>query len=264
MAPARLTGPSAVSLKVRRPRRIDLPHLVRLYNRENEQRTASCVRSATWGGFTRGTSWSVGAWTRLAVDGGGRICAYVTCDDTPERCKVAEVGGISDDAHHTILHLLGRRAAALGVDEIQLCVPPDHPFGLFLRQFGCRVSSLYLRNAGPMGRIIHLQPFLKKLLPVLAGRWHSAETELVLATDLGTCAIRRAAGAGDLCLAAQPSRGAPRLRLGQEVLMQLACGYRSVEDCWRAGQAQGGARARHLAGELFPLHEGHMWWSDRF
>lgn len=251
-------------LRVRPSRRADTPRLLELYHRQNATRTASCLRAATWRGFTRGTSWSVGAWSRLVVDGGDHICGYVTCDDTHERCKVAEVGGSGDDAHHTLLHLLGRRAARLGVEEIGLSVPPDHPFGLFLRQFGCRINSRYPRNAGPMGRIIHLEPFLERLLPVLAGRWRDPESELVLATDLGTRALRRARRGGELRVVAKPAPGAPRLRLGQAALMQLACGYRTVEDCWLAGQARGTVVARRLAGELFPLQNGHMWWSDRF
>jgi len=251
-------------LRLRPVRRVDLPALVRLYNRENGQRTISCVRSRTWAGFTRGTQWGVDAWSRVAVDGADKIRGYIACDDTTQRCKVAEVGGAHDDVHRTFLHLLGRRAAAMGVERIQLSLPPDHAFGLFLRQFGCEVRAIHPRNAGAMGRVIHLRPFLEQLRPELERRWPHDAAELALVTDLGTCALRRAARGGSLALSGRPTRGAPRLKLGQAALMQLACGYRSVEDCWRAGEVTGAARARRLAAELFPLQVGHMWWSDRF
>ncbi|MFH1568265.1 MAG: GNAT family N-acetyltransferase, partial [Gemmatimonadota bacterium] len=251
-------------LRVRPMRRNDLPSLVRIYNRDNAERTASCVRPRSWGGFTRGTWWGVAAWPRLAVDRADRPVGYVTCDAVPERCKVAEVGGRGDDAHHTLLHLLSRRARSLGVEQIQISAPPDHAFALFCRGFGCRTHSLCPRNGGPMGRIIHLRPFLTRLAPVLASRWASEERELVLATDLGTCALVRDRGRSGVQVAARHARGALRVSLPQDALMQLACGYRSAAACWESGQLAGSAAARHLAAQLFPVHEGHMWWSDRF
>lgn len=250
--------------RIRPARRSDLQGLVRLYNRENATLTASCVRPNSWAGFTRGTQWDVGTWVRVVVDGADRICGYVVCDDTTERCKVAEVCGSGDDVHHTILNVLSRRAARHGLGEIRLSLPAGHGFGLFLRQRGCTVVSGYPRNAGAMGRVIHLRPFMKALLPVLDARWGDGEGELGLATDIGTGAIRRARRGGDLRLVDQPSSVATCLRLGQDVLMQLACGYRTVEDCWSAGQLRGALRARRFGARLFPPHDAHMWWSDRF
>ncbi|MFC1525360.1 GNAT family N-acetyltransferase [Candidatus Latescibacterota bacterium] len=250
-------------LKLRRLRRADLPAVVRIYNRDNAARTASCVRTSRWRGFERGTSWGVGAAPHVAVGESGRVVGYICLDGTEERCRASEVGGTGDDVFHTLLAALARRAVSLRREEISLSVPGDHPFALFCRQFGARATSQFVRRGGPMGRIIDLESFLCKLLPVLGERWQGAAPELVLATDLGTCVLRRGRG-GELVLAARPTRGALRLRLNQDVLMQLACGYRSVEACWLAGDLSGTVASRDLAGRLFPLHQGHMWWSDRF
>jgi predicted acetyltransferase len=252
------------ALGIRPMRPADLPAIVRLYNRDNATRTASVVRRAgTWDGFPMGSQFGISPIGRVITDAGRRVVGYVVYDDTKRRVRAAEVGGNGIAVHGTILRHLAERAVRLRCQELSCSIPVDHPFARFCRQFGCRDSTHFAPNAGPMGRIINLGSFLGKVAGELESRWGSTEREmkLTLRTDLGSCSVGWENGS--LRMAAT-ERGGTRVQLTQDALMVLMMGYRTPADLLSSGQLRAPQAVRGLLERLFPQQQAHMWWPDRF
>lgn len=247
-------------MRVRPHRKVDQGAIARLYNRENAARTGSVVRDPkAWKGVEMGSGFGVDAGVQVVVDGADRVQGYVVYDAALDRCRAAEVGGQGEEVFSTLLWFLARRGVALRREEVSLSIPPDHPFARYCRRFGCRVDTRYPRNAGPMGRIIHLSSFMQKLLPELGRRWVGAQP-LGIKTDLGTVVLQPQRGG----LRLREGAGQGGMRLGQEVLMQLLMGYCTPEDLLAAGRLEAPRHCHALLGNLFPPTQAHMWWPDRF
>ena len=249
--------------KMRRVKKTDWPQIVRIYNRDNDRRTASVVRAPrTWDRFPMGSQFGVKAEVWVAVDDRDRIKGYIAVDDVEHRVRAAELGGEGEDLFHSLLQFLASRAVKLRRQELSLSIPVDHPFALFCRNFGCRESTHFGRNGGPMGRIINLNSLLEKILPELGERWGYGDREVGVsfATDLGNYSLNwkggklPLAGGGEGC----------RVRLRQEALMLLLMGYRTPSDLLAEGEIKVGRRVLPLLERLFPLQQAHMWWPDRF
>lgn len=249
-------------LNMRAARKGDYQAIARLYNRDSACRTASCVRDKRWNGFPMGSNFEVSCTTRVVVDTRDRIVGYVVYDDVEDRCRIAELGGQHIDVLHTLLNDMARRAVALRRENITLSLPPDHPFALFCRDYGCRVNTRYERCAGPMGRLINLRSFVEKMLPELTERWGANDRaqRLDIRTDIGHFALR---WKGDtLRISDAATRGA--VRLGQTALTQLFLGYRTPTSLHTSGELKASAAQLKLLEPLFPLQQAHMSWPDRF
>ncbi|MBM3277672.1 MAG: GNAT family N-acetyltransferase [Candidatus Handelsmanbacteria bacterium] len=248
------------TLRLRLYRKADRAAIARLYNRQNGLRTGTVVRDPrTWKGIPMGSGFGVEAGVQVAVDGKDRVRGYVVYDAVPDQCRSAEVGGEEAQVFDTLLWFLARRALALRREEISLSLPPDPPFALYCQPLGCQVDTRYLRNAGPMGRIINLESCLKKLLPQLGQRWQGAQS-LGNTTDLGAWVLR--AGWGGLQLKEESIL--KDLSLKQEVLTQLLMGYHAPGELLAGGKLQAPRTCRALLERLFPPTQSHMWWPDRF
>lgn len=251
-------------LAIRSMRPDDLPHITRLYNRDNAERTGSVVRDSTWRGFAMGSDFGVETDTKVVLNVQGRIGGYVVCDKTLDRCRAAEVGGRTEAVFSTILHFLARRSVQLRREEISLALPIDHLFARYCQSYGCRGQTRFIRNAGPKGRITQLQPFLDKILPVLAERWgqQNRERALALTTDIGTSVLRWRRGR--LATDKTAAKSALNVRVGQDALMLLAMGYHPADDLRTRGALNTNKEALAILARLFPLQTAHMAWPDRF
>lgn len=249
-------------LKTRALKKGDMPHIARIYNRTNAKLTASCVRNIrTWHGFPRGSGFFVPCFVRVVVDARDRIVGYAVYDDVKDRCRIAEVGGQSADVFSSLLHDMARRAVALRREKLSLSLPPDHTFALFCRDYGCSARTTYERNAGSMGRIINLRPFVEKLLPELAQRWTSNNrSTLSIRTDIGHFSLRW--HKQHLTIGDASARGAAHIN--QDALMQLCLGYKTASDLQSRKKLRAPVSQIALLEQLFPLQQAHMFWPDRF
>ena len=250
-------------LSIRAMRQTDLPHVARLYNQDHAERTGSIVRGRVWSGFPMGTNFGTDTIAKVVLDKREKVCGYVVCDEGDE-CCAAEVGGQTDAVFSTILHFLAQRGVRLRREQISLSIASDHPFARYCRAFGCRDRTDFQRNRGPMGRLINLQPFCDKILPVLAERWGRPDRDraLALQTDIGTCVLHWKRG--NLATTDTPTKAALNIRLEQDALMLLAMGYHTADDLQTQGKLKTNKTALALLARLFPLQNAHMSWPDRF
>ncbi|HID11949.1 MAG TPA: GNAT family N-acetyltransferase [Candidatus Latescibacteria bacterium] len=234
-----------------------------IYKENNRLRTGSVVRRPdTWRGFVRGTSWYVDP--EVWVLKGGR--GYLVFDATEEHTAVAEVGYSSPEAFPWLAAGVGERARRHGHGEVKLEMPPDHPFAIFLRRYGCRTLQVFPRNGGGMARIVNLEALFSKLSGELSRRLrtsHMADWEgaISIRTEEGSVGIR-AEGGGVEVGPTQP--GAPEVVLPQARLIQLLFGYRAA---WDVASEEGvflPPEFLPVAEALFPQGYPYMWWSDRF
>ena len=249
-------------LRIRAMRPADLAAIKRIYNRDNAARTASVVRDRTWKPFAMGSFFGIEARIQVVLDDKDRVVGYLAYDEVSRHCRAAEVGGRGDEVFSTILQCRARRAVELRKEQLSFSLPVDHPFARFCRQYGCRDSTHFDRNAGPMGRLIAVDSFLVKILPVLAERWGTADRALVLGfkTAIGSCAIgwhRERLQRLDI------SHGALSVRVDQDALMQLAMGYLTAGDLKAQDKLRASSGALALLEQLFPQQTAHMWWADR-
>lgn len=249
-------------LKMRAARKGDYLVIAHIYNKDSQHRTASCLRDKNWHGFPMGSHFDVPCTTRVVVDKRDHVVGYVVYDDVEGRCRAAEVGGQHIDVLHTLLDDMARRAVSLRREKISLSLPPDHPFALFGRDYGCRANTKYERVAGPMGRLINLRPFVEKVLPELAERWAASERaqRLDIRTDIGHFAL--CWKGKNLCITEAAARGAVRLQ--QTALTQLFLGYKTPTSLQASGELKATAVQLKLLEQLFPLQQAHMSWPDRF
>ena len=255
--------PASSGLRFRALKRADLPAIARLYNRDNVDRTGSCVRDPkTFGGFPKGTWWSYAADARVAIDGRERIVGYVVCNRVHEHCRVSEVSGRDGATYAAIVGYLARRARRGGHRHVWVNAPGGHPFAIYCRRLGQRLHSYYPRNEKPMGRIMDPTACLEGILPVLANRWGQADRDqiLTLRTEIGNLSVGWRAGR----LSVLPTKGRGGIRLRQQELTLLLFGYARPSDLSAWNQASIPRDQRPLLERLFPLQDAHMWWTDRF
>ncbi len=249
-------------LKMRAIKKGEMPQVARIYNRDHAKLTASCVRDVrNWHGFPMGSGFFVPCFVRVVIDARDRVVGYAVYDEVKDRCRIAEVGGQGADVFGTLLHDMARRAVALRREKLSLSLPPEHAFALFCRDYGCSARTTYERNAGPMGRIINLRPFIEKLLPELEQRWVSSEhSTLSIRTDIGHFSLRWRGQ--HLTIGDATTRGA--VRINQDALMQLCLGYKTASDLKSDQKLRASAAQLAQLEQLFPLQQAHMFWPDRF
>ncbi len=250
-------------LRLRPARKADYPTIARIYNRDSAERTASCQRDVRrWYGFPMGSGFGVPCTTRVVIDTAKKVVGYVAYDDVETHCRIAEVGGQGADVFHALLHDMARRAVALRRSHFSLSLPPDHPFALFCRSYGCTAHTAYERNAGPMARLINLSSCMENVRQELARRWGETDRQrsLTLQTDLGHSTLSWR----DDQLCVETTRTRSTARLGQTALTQLLLGYATPNQLRTSGDLTCSATQLALLERLFPLQQAHMSWPDRF
>lgn len=251
---------------LREARDSDWPAIARLYNGENAARPGTVLRdAATWKGFPRSVGFFTKPGVKVAVDARDRVTGYVVYDDAKDRCRAAEVGGLSGDVLGSLLRFLADRAVELRKEEVALAIPPDSAMGVFARKFGCEARIRYARNGEFMGRAIDLPALLERVaeglgrgsdLPLPDGR-------VTLSTDLGACSLAVEKGRAKSDPHPVGSEEAPA-RLGQGALFQMLMGYRTARDLLAAGELQASSDQVERLAAWFPLRNACMYWPDRF
>jgi len=250
----------------------DMTAVLDLYNANNAARVCSVVRTLEdFPEFHKGTWYGTPPDTQLWEDANGKLLAYAIWDRYDKAMKVAEVEACDDALFPTLLSFFAAQAVDKRCEDVQLFIPPDHPFAEYAQRFGAEWKVTYPRYGSGMLRLLNQQPFFEKIAPELERRLaqecHALSRSagytgaLTLQTDLGTLAL--IINQGNITVA-DGAREGLRLELSQDKLTQLVIGYRSARDVLNDPQVAARGDVLPLLNILFPKETPYVWVADHF
>ncbi|MCZ6680535.1 MAG: GNAT family N-acetyltransferase [Candidatus Poribacteria bacterium] len=255
------------SYRIRKFEMHDAPQVLALYAANNAERTGTVVRYADWQGFKMGSSFSEEAAAFVVLDETDGVIGYFVCDDTDKHCTLSDIGFQDRTVFDTIVHFLTDRADRIGAERIECSMPPDHPFAIFCRRYGCQTSIRDPKNGGGMMRIINQSSTLKKITDELERRLQRSAHfsqwagRILITTELGRDCLGIDRGrVAHLASAAN----AYRLEMPQDKLIQLMMGRRGIEDLAVDSDVSVTGGIIPVLDTLFPVGYPHVWWPDRF
>ena len=252
----------------------DMEVVLQLYNWDNRTRTGSIVRTGEdFARFPRGTVYGERPDHFLIQDEQSQLLGYAVYDKPnqsagrlsyADQIDVVEVAGRDDRSFSAILCEFARMAVQRRCDRITFFLPPDHPFALFCRKYGCDVTARYYRNGGSMFRIVDQDGLLAKLTVDLRDRVRRAGIGGAVSLR-----IKSGVGATTLCLGEAPDSASAAgeqcsLELSQGKLTQLIMGYRSVRDILNDSGVRAEGNVEPLADALFHGCAPYNWMPDWF
>ena len=252
----------------------DMAAVIDLYNRKNAARSGTLVRDPVhFTAFRKGTDWDTQAETALWEDEAGTLLGYAVWDKHATEVKIGEVEAESADLYPTLLAAFAQQAIEKRCEHITCFLPSDHPFSEYAQRFGVVWTIEYPRHEDCMMRIMNQQPLLEKLVPVLDLRMATLPSldvpeTLSIETELGVTTLWL--GGGSIQLQSEGSGSGARLVLGQDRLMQLMMGYRSMQDVLTEPESKvetHGTTAQDVVSllhGLFPRHTAFVWRPDYF
>lgn len=265
---AEMAGQNAAGTHITRPTgEEDMPAVLDLYNANNATRVCSVVRTIEdFSEFHKGTWYGTPPDTQLWEDANGKLLAYAVWDHYDKAVKVAEVEARDDALFPTLLSFFGAQAVEKRCEDVQLFIPPDHPFAEYVQRFGAEWAVTYPRYGSGMLRLLNQQPFFEKLAPELERRLALSRSAgytgaLTFQTDLGTLAL--VVNRGSIAVAGKASDGL-RVELSQDKLTQLVIGYRSARDVLNDPQVKAHGDVLPLLNVLFPKGQPYVWVADHF
>ena len=267
---------SSSGFPVRAARTKDLPRIVSVYEKTNVDRSVSAVRSRSWQPVHGNRSgWRMPRMSAdverrpgkaiVGEDEKGRVVGYVSYDAQHGHCMVTEVGATDRSVYPALVHRVRRMASGVGADRVRFCLPVDDPFGQYLGRFGCGWSVHFPENSGSMGRLVSISSTFQKLIPTLDERLGQHRLALpprgltFLTDGEAVTLLRKKSG---LVLTDVLSKSVVRIDLMP--LVQLLCGYRSVDDLMIADEIQVAKALVPVINALFPRSNPYVWWGDRF
>jgi len=251
--------------------RLHQPAALTLIRRNDRLRSGSVVtvrpREGTdswlWRSRVRhGSDWGIRAEGFAVLDRKRTLAGYAAHDRTSKAMRVVEVGYRSPAVFGAVTRELARRARARRVAQLELMLPLDHPYVLYLRRWNVHHRLSYYANGQGMGRIVRLEDTLRACAPELTrrlagSRFHRANASVGFATEIGaaTAVVR-----GGRVSVRPGLAGRDRIRVPQPVLTQWLLGYRPVAPSGIAIPA----RVLPLLSAFFPSGFPFIWRADRF
>ena len=245
----------------------DMPAILDLYNANNATRVCSVVRTLEdFSKFSKGTWYGTPPDTQLWEDANGKLLAYATWDHYDKAVKVAEVEARDDAFFPTLLSFFAAQAMEKRCEDVQLFIPPDHPFAEYVERFGAEWKVTYPRHGSGMLRLLNQKPFFEKIAPELERRLALSCSAgytgtFTLQTDLGTVTL--VINRGKIAVTDGNHEGL-RLELSQDKLTQLAIGYRSARDVLNDPQVTAHGDVLPLLDILFAKGTPYIWVADHF
>lgn len=219
--------------------RLHQPAALTLIRRNDRFRSGSVVTvrprqgadAWLWGSRVRhGSDWGIRAEGFAVLDRRATLVGYAAHDRTNKAMRVVEVGYRTPSVFGTVTRELARRARVRRVNQLELMLPFDHPYALYLRRWNAHHTISYFANGQGMGRIVRLEDTLAACSAELTRRlsltrFHRANLTLGFSTDIGgaTLVVRHGR------VSVRPGvTGRNRVRVGQPVLTQWLLGYTPV------------------------------------
>ncbi|MGB9877950.1 MAG: GNAT family N-acetyltransferase [bacterium] len=239
--------------------------VLEIYSENNKVRTGTLLRSPTkWEGFSHGNEWSSKALPYVLLDG-EEVIAYLVFDSVEP--MVIELGYKKPriDVFQALLCQIRRFAEERNSPVIRLILPPDFTFTEFCQRYDLRLNIEFPENRDGMGRVINIITFLYKLQDVFRSRigFNKREGILIIETDIGEVPFDIKKDTVFFMPFLPPSGW--KLKLPQAKLIQLAMGYRSIDELLLDGDVSlEGEEALPILRKLFPKQFPFFWPADRF
>ena len=254
--------------RLRTFRKTDIPAVANIYRRVSAGRTMSARRDRKlWNWLLR---YAVQAWffptPKVLEDSKGHIIGYLTLRKG-DGMSVREIVVKPDEAScRSALGALVREAKRREVRQIELPLPPDDAFAVFVRQY---VRAEFVTWTHPTGNqllaILDFPTLMKRLEPELEARWRRARTRIgnvrfTLASEIGAVGIAVTRGRVRV---GEPVRGS-RVVVPRRWLSGLLTGYYAVGDIAPRKGARIPARLRPALDVLFPTSCPFIYQGDNY
>jgi len=266
--PTRHAEQAKRTCRVRALRDADLTDYLRIYNRENANRTASIVRrKSTWIALRMGLQWGEKP-TAFAYVKSGKLVGVGAYTLRPDTVACVDLCARTPEAFGGMLHHAAALAVERRVEKIAFHIPTDHAFADFCREQGCAIEVNTPRCSGGMARIINQKQTFGKVAPALSrrlarSRFHAWSGTVDLKTDLDT--TRLVVKRGEVTVGKGRGRASVKLACPQERLTQLLFGFQSIAFLRAHTHARlTGRGAEDVIDALFPKGEPFMWIPDHF
>jgi GNAT superfamily N-acetyltransferase len=236
-----------------------------IYQENNKGRTGTIVRSKErWGGFSHGNEWSSKALPYVLLDG-EEVVAYFVIDS--KEPMVIELGYKKPDKEifSAILSQIRQFSEERESPIFKFSLPPDFLFTEFCQRYDLRLNIEFPENRDGMGRVINIITFLYKLQDVFRSRigYNSVEGILIIETEIGEVPFDIKKDTVFFMPFLPPSGW--RLKIPQAKLMQLAMGYRTIDELLLDEDVSlEGEEALPILRKLFPKQFPFFWPADRF
>jgi predicted acetyltransferase len=259
----------AATGRLRRMRRRDLPVVRRIYDAATGNRTCAAARDdVVW-------DWLMGAGGRtrlfhrpsLILDGKGRPCGYLTTGRQPHQPDLSELILRNDEAAcRAALGAVVRYAKRAEMQQIELRLPWDDPFAVFIRQYvPAEWKTSSNPTGGPLLKVVDFPALMKRLEPVFTERWRNAHSALprvrfTLAGEIGKVGVVVSKRRVDI---AEPA-GRRVVRVPQRWLSGLLTGYHTVGEVMKRRGARVPTALMPYLRILFPTGWPFVYQADNY
>ncbi len=249
--------------RTRKFQKRDSESLLKIYNRHNSERTCSIIREKEY--FSGYPQQSQDIF--VIENNNGRIIAYaVSSKESREKVTVWELGARTEDAFPALLATFAKIAIKRRVGNIEVFLPPNHPFARFCHRYDCRFSIGYQKNGGGLMQIINQNRLFEKL----QGELNSRISQSDFRNHTGSVRLKTNVGSTTLVLDKGDIRVYPKKRarqfldLPQGQLAQLLAGYRTIKDVLNDANVRASRGVEPLIDVLFPKCNAYIWDCSRF
>lgn len=258
---------SAGDYKFRKIGKEDIGPLLELYNENNQGRTCSIVRiKEHFSGFTKGSRYGQPTDNFLVEDNNGQLLAYTVFDKSEQEVNIIEVESRENKIFPTLVYEFAKMAILRRCGNINLFMPPDHPFAEFSHRYGCELITQYPKNGGGMMRIINQRTLFEKMKGELRQRisgsiFEDYSSPLEIRTDIGSTVLQICYDFLNICSGQKVENS---FNLPQAKLIQLIVGYRTARDILNDSEVEISISIEPLVSVLFPKANPYVWLADHF
>jgi predicted acetyltransferase len=265
---ARKAGELKSKYRIRDFQKKDAPEIIKIYNKNNINTLCSIVRDKkNWQKFSLSSGYNIPAMCKVILDSSGRITGSAVLDDSKKEVNVSEVGFKKKDIFSTLLNLFIKTAVKLHVENINILLPPDHPFAGFCYNYDCNFNTQFSKSGDCMMRIIDQDRLFKGLKPELEKRlknskFNGLRKTIKIKTDLSATILKLNKRKIDIDFR---DTGADAVfKLPQYKLVQLVAGYRSIKNVLSDLRVKLAGDTEEVLNTLFPEGHPYIWRPDWF
>lgn len=260
----------ASSINFREIKYNDCSTIVDLFNNNNKFRQCNIIRDKEdFYGFNRNYNPECEIFSFLVENSQGEILGYAVYEKSQTEFSLIEVEVIDKLLFFDIISKVKELAFSNpNITKLQILMPDDHPFVLFLNRFGYTVSTTIPNNELGMMRIVNLLSLFKKIIKgEMANRLketygYNSSKNWIIKTDISCISINLEKG--NLSVNKCDKTKEPAIELPQKILIQLLTGFRSIEDILITRDPNVRCNDIEFANILNSGNKPYIWTADHF